>query len=202
MPRGRSENAKSVRTPPYTSYRTFRTFIQDLREHGLPSRVDRSVLTRFSGVVGMQLTHALRFLGLIEEGGRPTQRLRELVDAEDAGRWRETLLDLIRREYAPLFAIDLEVRDALAFPRHLPQGLSGCRRGGAEMRDLLSLRGERRGPDPEPAGPERPEAPVADAPQKTPCCPAAGFRSAPAALAARRVSYRGPETLRDPARAV
>ncbi len=108
MPRGRSDLAKPARTPPYTSYRTFRTFIEDLREHGLPSRVDRSVLTRFSGVVGMQLTHALRFLGLIEDDGRPTQRLRELVNAEDAGRWRETLLDLLRREYAPLFAIDLE----------------------------------------------------------------------------------------------
>lgn len=108
MPRGRSDIAKPARTPPYTSYRTFRTFIQDLREHGLPSRIDRSVLTRFSGVVGMQLTHALRFLGLIEDEGRPTPRLRELVNAEDAGRWRETLLDLIRREYAPLFAIDLE----------------------------------------------------------------------------------------------
>jgi hypothetical protein len=108
MPRGRSENAKTVRTPPYTSYRTFRTFIQDLRERGVPSRIDRSVLTRFSGVVGMQLTHALRFLGLIEDEGRPTPRLSELVNAEDAGRWRETLRELLRREYAPLFAIDLE----------------------------------------------------------------------------------------------
>ena len=66
-------------TPPYTSYRTFRTFIDDLREHGVPSRIDRSVLTRFSGVVGSQLMHALRFLGLIEDDGRPTPRLRELV---------------------------------------------------------------------------------------------------------------------------
>ncbi len=107
MPRGRSENAKSARTPPYTSYRTFRTFIEDLRQHGVPSRIDRSVLTRFSGVVGMQLTHALRFLGLIEEAGRPTQRLRDLVNAEDAARWRETLLGCLRDEYAPLFAIDL-----------------------------------------------------------------------------------------------
>ncbi len=108
MPRGRSENAKTARTPPYTSYRTFRTFIQDLHELGVPSRIDRSVLTRFSGVVGMQLTHALRFLGLIEDEGRPTQRLRELVNAEDEGRWRESLLELLRREYAPLFTIDLE----------------------------------------------------------------------------------------------
>ena len=108
MPRGRSENAKTVRTPPYTSYRTFKTFIEDLREHGVPSRVDRSVLTRFSGVVGMQLTHALRFLGLIEDEGRPTPRLRQLVSAENAERWREALLDLLRREYAPMFAIDLE----------------------------------------------------------------------------------------------
>jgi hypothetical protein len=103
-----------MRTPPYTSYRTFRTFIDDLREHGVPSRIDRSVLTRFSGVVGAQLTHALRFLGLIEDEGRPTERLRELVKAEDAGRWPETLLELLRQEYAPIFAIDLET----ATPSH------------------------------------------------------------------------------------
>jgi hypothetical protein len=109
-----SEQARSVRTPPYTSYRTFKTFIQDLREQGVPSRIDRSVLTRFSGVVGTQLMHALRFLGLIAEHGRPTQRLAELVSAYGAGNWPEKLLELLRQEYAAMFAIDLET----ATPSH------------------------------------------------------------------------------------
>ncbi len=108
MSGGRSEPAKSRNTPPYTSYRTFTSFIQDLRERGLPSRIDRSVLIRFSGVVGTQLMHALRFLGLIEENGRPTQRLKELVNAQGAGQWPEKLLELVRQAYAPMFAIDLE----------------------------------------------------------------------------------------------
>jgi Family of unknown function (DUF5343) len=111
---GGSEQAKSVRTPPYTSYRTFKTFIQDLREQGVPSRIDRSVLTRFSGVVGTQLTHALRFLGLVADHGRPTQRLMELANAHGAGDWPEKLLQLLRMEYAPMFAIDLET----ATPSH------------------------------------------------------------------------------------
>ena len=114
MPGGGSEQAKSTRTPPYTSYRTLKTFIEDLREHGVPSRIDRSVLTRFSGVVGSQLMHALRFLGLIEDHGRPTQRLKELVSAHGAGHWPEKLLELLRQEYAPMFAIDLET----ATPSH------------------------------------------------------------------------------------
>jgi hypothetical protein len=109
-----SEQASPARTPPYTSYRTFRTFIQDLREQGVPSRIDRSVLTRFSGVVGTQLMHALRFLGLIADHGRPTQRLNELVNAFAAGNWSEKLLELLRQEYAAMFAIDLET----ATPSH------------------------------------------------------------------------------------
>lgn len=108
------ERARSSGTPPYTSYRTFKTLIQDLHEHGVPSRIDRSVLTRFSGVVGTQLMHALRFLGLIEDHGRPTQRLTELASAHGSGRWAATFLDLLQREYAPMFAIDLEA----ATPSH------------------------------------------------------------------------------------
>jgi hypothetical protein len=111
---GGSELAKSVRTPPYTSYRTFKTFIQDLREQGVPSRIDRSVLTRFSGVVGTQLMHALRFLGLIADHGRPTQRLTDLVNAYGAADWPERLVELLRQEYAPMFAIEL----ATATPSH------------------------------------------------------------------------------------
>ncbi len=114
MSGGGSERAKSVGTPPYTSYRTFKTFIEDLREHGVPSRIDRSVLTRFSGVVGTQLMHALRFLGLIEDQGRPTQLLKELANAHGAAHWPERFSELLRKAYAPIFAIDLET----ATPSH------------------------------------------------------------------------------------
>ena len=108
------ERTRSSGTPPYTSYRTFKTFIEDLHEHGVPSRIDRSVLTRFSGVVGTQLMHALRFLGLIEDDGRPTERLKGLVKAHGTGNWSERLLELLRNDYAPMFAIDLET----ATPSH------------------------------------------------------------------------------------
>jgi len=108
------ERTRSSGAPPYTSYRTFKTFIEDLHEHGVPSRIDRSVLTRFSGVVGTQLLHALRFLGLIEDDGRPTARLKALVNAHATGHWPETLLETLRHEYAPMFAIDLET----ATPSH------------------------------------------------------------------------------------
>jgi hypothetical protein len=114
MPGGGSEQARAMGTPPYTSYRTFKTFIEDLREHGVPSRIDRSVLTRFSGVVGTQLMHALRFLGLIEDQGRPTQRLKELVNAHGAAHWPEKFSEVLRQVYAPIFAIDVET----ATPSH------------------------------------------------------------------------------------
>jgi hypothetical protein len=108
------ERTRSSGTPPYTSYRTFKTFIEDLHGHGVPSRIDRSVLTRFSGVVGTQLMHALRFLGLIEDDGRPTERLKGLVKAHGTANWSARLLELLGHEYAPMFAIDLET----ATPSH------------------------------------------------------------------------------------
>ncbi len=176
MSRAGSDPAKTARTPPYTSYRTFKTFIEDLRDEGVPSRIDRSVLTRFSGVVGAQLTHALRFLGLIDDDGRPTGRLRELVKAQEAGRWPEALRDLLRQDYAPIFAIDLEVRNALPFQPSVPPRVSGRRRGGAEMRDLLPLRRNRRWRDHQRPGDEGSEAAVAHAPPETTRRAVAGTR--------------------------
>jgi hypothetical protein len=110
----RSEAAQSARTPPYVSYRTFKTFLDDLSREGVPSRIDRSVLTRFSGVVGTQLVHALRFFGLVEEDGRPTERLRRLAEAHGSAHWPDTFAELLRKTYAPMFAIDLEA----ATPSH------------------------------------------------------------------------------------
>ena len=100
------------------------------------------MLTRFSGVVGTQLMHALRFLGLIEDDGRPTPRLRELVSAHGAGHWPETLLELLRQEYAPMFAIELETATPSHFNEAFRKAFPGRGRGRPEMRDVLSLRRE------------------------------------------------------------
>ena len=120
------ERTRSSGTPPYTSYRTFKTFIEDLHEHGVPSRIDRSVLTRFSGIVGSQLMHALRFLGLIEDDGRPTERLKELAKAHATGSWAETLLELLGDGYAPMFAIDLETATPSHFNKAFRKAFPGA----------------------------------------------------------------------------
>ncbi len=72
--------------PPYVSYRTFRNFIDGLQS-GMPSRIDRSYWgDRYSGSSGTQLMTALRFLGLIDSSGMPTNRLMQLVSAKGAQR--------------------------------------------------------------------------------------------------------------------
>lgn len=70
------------RLPPYVSYRTFHNFIDGL-EQRVPARIDRSYWgDLLSGSTGTQLMAALRFLGLIDGNGRPTERLKPLVAAK------------------------------------------------------------------------------------------------------------------------
>jgi hypothetical protein len=70
------------RLPPYVSYRTFRNFIDGLQQ-GIPARIDRSYWgDRLSGSTGIQLLAALRFLGLVDANGIPTDRLKQLVSAK------------------------------------------------------------------------------------------------------------------------
>jgi hypothetical protein len=67
--------------PPYVSYRTFHNFIERLQQR-MPSRIDRSYWGELlSGSTGIQLMAALRFLGLIDANGKPTERLKPLVSA-------------------------------------------------------------------------------------------------------------------------
>jgi hypothetical protein len=72
------------RTPPYVSYRSFLTLLEEL-QRGLPSRIDRSYWgDKFSGSTGTQLMSALRFLNLVDANGVPTIQLKELVNARGA----------------------------------------------------------------------------------------------------------------------
>jgi hypothetical protein len=88
--------------PPYIPFRTFKTFLQDLEEHGVPGRIDKTVLRRFSGGVGRQLKTALRFLNLIDGDDHPTDGLKDLSGAYGGDGWPAALAALIGSHYAPV----------------------------------------------------------------------------------------------------
>ncbi len=94
---------KSEKIPPYISYRTFSNFLTDLRSRGIPSRVDRSVMSHKSGTVQSQLLLALHYLGLVKASGHPTQRLSRLVATEGAER-KAVVREMIQSSYD--FAFD------------------------------------------------------------------------------------------------
>jgi len=112
-----AENGQA-RVPPYISFRTLRTFIEDLRANRIPPRIDRgAVRHRFSGSVGTQLMSALRFLRLTDENGTPQPALRELVAATTADQWKEKLRGVLQAAYEPLMALDF----GSIPPEHLAQ---------------------------------------------------------------------------------
>lgn len=101
-------NAKRAAVPPYIAFQTLKTLLADSKEHGVPGRIDKTVLTRFSGGVGSQLIAALRFLELIDGFGTPTPRFRTLVESYGTDQWSITLSDLITERYQPIVGLDLQ----------------------------------------------------------------------------------------------
>ena len=93
----------SGRIPPYVSYRTFSNFLAELQARGLPSRIDRSVMSHKSGTIQSQLLLTLHYLDLVKGTGQPTQRLRKLLESEEAERKR-VLREIIQTSYQ--FALD------------------------------------------------------------------------------------------------
>ncbi len=92
--------------PPYVPYRTFRNFL-DILKDGIPARIDRSVWgPRFSGGSGVQLMTALRVLKLIDPDGRPDPLLEQVARAEGDER-RRLLRAALERFYEPVFKLDL-----------------------------------------------------------------------------------------------
>lgn len=85
--------------PPYTSFKTFKSFIEALSETAVPSKVDRSVMPKMSGISKSQTITALKFLGLIDSTGITTNRMQKLVDSFGTERWSETLSEIVFDAY-------------------------------------------------------------------------------------------------------
>lgn len=95
------------RTPPYIAYKTWLTFLEDLKTHGLPDQIDRSVLKRFAGGIASQLIMGIKSLGLITSDNKPTARLVELVEAYGTDDFKRPLTAMLRESYPWVFRLDL-----------------------------------------------------------------------------------------------
>jgi len=93
--------------PAYVAFPSMKTLLQQLKEHGVPSQIDRSVLGSFSGATQTQLVTALRFLRLITANNTPTPAMRTLVDAVGTDGWAEALKKVMAAYIDILGDIDL-----------------------------------------------------------------------------------------------
>jgi len=97
--------------PPYISYRTYRNFISRLQQQ-IPARIDRSYWgDTLSGSTGTQLMTALRFLALIDNNGKPSERLRLLVSAKGAQQI-EILREIAMESYGFVLHGSLDIQNA------------------------------------------------------------------------------------------
>lgn len=71
-----------VTPAPYLPFRTFLSSIEAL-EHGIPTRIDRTIWPSQSGMVQGQILMALRFFDLVNDADHPTEFLHELVKSTD-----------------------------------------------------------------------------------------------------------------------
>lgn len=141
---------------PYAPAANVIAVLERIRNVKLPDVVDSDLL-RIAGVSEGAMTRvvfALRFLGLIDTSGRPTDRLRAIAKAEDD--WRDLLAGVVREAYATDFARldpgqDPQPRIVAAFKRYEPRSqtermvmlfLGLCRAAGIPVLDAPRERGQ------------------------------------------------------------
>ena len=102
------KSGPAPRTPPYVSFQTFLTLIEELKTNGLPPQIDRSVLRRFAGGVQSQLFLALRSLSLVQgKGDMPTEALAGLVQTFGTDEFKAKLREVIEATYPYVMDLDL-----------------------------------------------------------------------------------------------
>jgi hypothetical protein len=96
------DNKEKSLSPPYLPYRTLENFIQRLKSGVIPSRIDRSVMSSFSGSIQAQLITTMRYLNLTNDQGSPTEKLERLV-ASDGAEKQKILNEVLSSSYPFLF---------------------------------------------------------------------------------------------------
>lgn len=123
-------------SPAYTSYKPLMAWLNSFRDDGhIPMRVDKSHLPKASGSVQAGHLAALKFLRLIDSGGKPTGTFERFVMADDAAR-PAILAEMLRAAYDFIFT-DPEFDLARASSKMLEEKFRGFDiKGSALMRAI------------------------------------------------------------------
>lgn len=112
------ENENTKLTAPYPPFKTFLTTLDHLNAIGVPHIIDKTVFPSLSGIMKSQVLGAYKFLGLIDEHGKPANDLGSLTSAKD----RKTVLkDILKKRYAALVSLDLTKVSPTQFDRVLAE---------------------------------------------------------------------------------
>ncbi len=84
--------------PPYFAWNAFLSILQRMATEEPPTRIDKSYLETQSGAMQTAILAGLRWLGLIDEGGRLTEAFKTLVQVDDAQR-KQAVSDLLCSRY-------------------------------------------------------------------------------------------------------
>jgi hypothetical protein len=144
---------------PYAPPSNVISLVHRFRERSLPGKVDVPLLVDVGISEGNahRVLHALRFLGLLDDDGHPTNNFEALQIASDE-EYRELLAGFVRAAYAEVLAIVDPSRDQLDtitnhFRRYLPTSQRGrqvtlflglCREAGIPLLDAPRERRTRR----------------------------------------------------------
>jgi hypothetical protein len=105
------EQNGSKQLPPYVSFKTFTNVLAELRAHGVPDQIDRSVLPSMSGSAQSAVVKAFEALRLIDGKGVPNNDLRSLVGAAPGSDdYKGQLRALMEAAFPYLFGGKLNLR--------------------------------------------------------------------------------------------
>lgn len=102
---------KAPTTPPLISFSSYTSFLNELRDHGaVPARIDKTLMTKASGSQSSGMIAAMKYLGQIDDLGKPSESFKQLILASDDAR-TPMLSALLKERYTFIFSdesFDLE----------------------------------------------------------------------------------------------
>lgn len=103
----------------YLPFATFTSALDELKQIGIPNKIERSTFPSKSGQDQTQIVSALKFFDLIADDGTPQPLLSDLVNKENEQR-KPLIKQLIETHYSDIVALDF----AKLTPSQLDQALS------------------------------------------------------------------------------